>query len=108
MILCRRRSSRREGYRPIRGFGHLAFLELADGRNNRRTADSFLPPAGLHGCAIYGLVPLAVGYFLVVRIAAPLLIADRFVASGVVGMMLGIAFLAIALASFPAAKAVER
>ncbi len=47
-------------------------------------------------------------YFLVVRIAATLLIADRFVASGVVGMMLGIAFLAIALASFPAAKAVER
>jgi hypothetical protein len=40
------------------------------------------------------LIALAVGYFLVVWIGAPLMIADRLVASGLAGMGFGVVLLA--------------
>jgi hypothetical protein len=43
------------------------------------------------------IIPLATGYFLIVWIGSPLIIADRLVASGLVGMVFGVLFIVIVL-----------
>jgi hypothetical protein len=51
------------------------------------------------------VIPIATGYFLIVWIGSPLIIADRLVASGLAGMVVGVLLILIVLMTIrPAPK----